>query len=142
MAHSKACLWLSFICFRWFVIHGSGLPLRYPYMNYWWNSVFWPFFFVQCLTFNQRWSFHPSLLVKSFITSCPCCWMRVFFGRLGILPRPSIPKLHFVGSCFLHCTTRGFLGCEKNVNCELILFNFLTNKSSFFKVINTWDGRL
>lgn len=54
--------------------------------------------------------------------------MRVFFGRLGIFPMPSIRKpLLFLGSCFFCCTTRGCRGCEKNVNYEPFWFNFLTN---------------
>lgn len=58
--------------------------------------------------------------------------MRVFFGRLGIVPMPSIRKpLLFLGSCFFCCTTRGCWGCEKNVSYEPFWFNFLTNTYLF-----------
>lgn len=41
---------------------------------------------------------------------------------------PSILKpLLFLGSCVFCCTTSDCPGCEKNVNCEPLLFNFLTN---------------
>lgn len=84
------------------------------------------------------------MVVRPSITSCPCCWRRVFFGRLGILPMPSVHKpLLFLGSCFFCCTTRGCRGSEKNVCYEPLLFDFLPN--TYLSILRAytygWEGR-
>lgn len=98
----------------------------------------WQFFqcsFVQCSqcpTFNSKGSFHPHLSKKPSITSCPCCWTRVFSWSLGIFPMPSILRpLFFLGSCFFRCATGSCPGCENNVNCEPQLSNFPTATLTF-----------
>lgn len=41
---------------------------------------------------------------------------------------PSVCKpLLFLGGCVFHCTTRGCQSCEKNFECQPLLFDFLTH---------------